>query len=299
MSTALVIGSANADLVYSVHDFPMPGQTITARNYSIFAGGKGANQAVACARAGANVELCASLGDDSFGDFLANSILENGLRMTYSTRVTQPTGSAVIFVNQNGENQIVLNPGANHFLTSESIQRAISEINPEITLLQLEITDDAVSAALSQPERTILNPAPFRDLQFVSLEDLFAITPNETETRELIGIAPIDEESTKAAAKKLLDLGVKNAIITLGSRGCYWTNGTKEGFIKPPKVQPVDTTGAGDVFNGCLAARLIAKDDFPAALRFAVTAASLSTTKPGALNSAPHRTDVLAKLLEE
>jgi ribokinase len=287
MSTALVVGSANADLVYSVSEFPQPGQTITSKNFNIFAGGKGANQAVACARAGANVEFCACIGTDSFGDFLFDSIKGNSVGMEYTTVVLEPTGSAVIFVNSNGENQIVLNPSANHALSHASVTRAISLTNADILLVQLEIPSDAVRAVLESNVRAILNPAPYRNLSEFKLDGLYAITPNETECAELSGIQPDSEQSAKEAAKAILAMGIQNVIITLGSRGCYWTNGTEECFVTPPRVTPVDTTGAGDVFNGALVARLLENDDFPTALKFAVKAASISTTRPGALESAP------------
>jgi len=287
MSTALVVGSANADLVYSVTEFPEPGQTIPSLDFNIFAGGKGANQAVACARAGANVEFCACLGRDNFGNFLTESISSNGVGLKYSSTVEQPTGSAVIFVNQSGENQIVLNPGANNFLTEAVILAAIESIQPALILTQLEIRDEAVMATLSNNAKTILNPAPFKDLKGFDLDGLFAITPNESECAALTGITPSSEQTTKDAALNLLQMGIKNAVITLGSRGCYWTNGNEECFISPPPVKPVDTTGAGDVFNGVLVARLLAKDDFPTALSYAVKAASISTTRHGALDSAP------------
>lgn len=287
MSTALVVGSANADLVYSVTNFPEPGQTISSLAFNIFAGGKGANQAVACARSGANVEFCACLGQDNFGDFLTTSIQTNNVGLKNTNRVPEPTGSAVIFVNQQGENQIVLNPGANHALTPNHVANAISESNPDFILVQLEIPLATVEAVLNSKDKTILNPAPFCDLSSLDLNGLFTITPNESECAALTGITPDSEQTTKAAAQKLLEMGINNVVITLGKRGCYWTNGAEECFITPPQVTPVDTTGAGDVFNGALVARLLAKDDFPTALKFAVTAASISTTRHGALQSAP------------
>lgn len=293
MSTVLVVGSANADLVYSVAEFPEPGQTITSLSYNIFAGGKGANQAVACARAGAQVEFCACMGEDNFGDFLSDSIVGNNVSMKHASRVLEPTGSAVIFVNQQGENQIVLNPGANHVLTASKVHKAIAATKPRLILVQLEVHDEAVTATLEHKAKTILNPAPIKDLTGFDLNGLFVITPNESECTSLTAITPNNEQSIKDAAKKLLDQGILNVVITLGSRGCYWTDGNEECFVTPPPVQPVDTTGAGDVFNGALVARLLAKDNFPTALKFAVTAASLSTTRHGALNSAPSCSEIL------
>lgn len=292
MSCALVVGSANADLVYSVAEFPQPGETITSLKFGIYAGGKGANQAVACANAGANVEFCACLGNDEFGDFLADSIKRKGLAMNYAKSVEAPTGSAVIFVNQGGENQIVLNPGANHFLTHDDVIRAITSIQPQYILTQLEVTDDAISAVIAHKEKAILNPAPYKNLSNFDLKGLFAITPNESECAALTGIRPSDEHSTREAANALLNMGIQNAIITLGSRGCYWSNGKQECSVIPPKVKPVDTTGAGDVFNGALLSQLISKNDFPSALKFAVAAASLSTTRFGALTSAPAHDEI-------
>lgn len=292
MSRVLVVGSANADLVYSVKEFPQPGQTISSLDFKIFAGGKGANQAVACARAGANVEFCACLGEDNFGEFLSQAITSNNVGIASATKSTEPTGSAVIFVNQSGENQIVLNPGANHSLSAESVNEAISTVQPVFMLTQLEVTDEAVMAVLSRKERVILNPAPFREISQYDLSGLLAITPNESECASLTGITPSSEHTTKEAANVLLAMGIQNAVITLGSRGCYWTNGQEDCFVSPPSVKPVDTTGAGDVFNGVLVARLQANDDFPNALSYAVKAASISTTRHGALESAPFMSEI-------
>jgi ribokinase len=287
MSTALVVGSANADLVYSVDRFPQPGETISAKQFTTFAGGKGANQAVAAARSGAIVDFCASLGNDSNGDFLAQTISENCVSLRHTRRSNQPTGTAIIFVNQEAENEIVLNPGANFDLTADDVQSAIDQSKPNIILAQLEITNEAIRQVLHSKSKTILNPAPFRDLTQFDINGLFAITPNETETYALTGILPQNEESIRNAANVILKLGIQNAIVTLGKRGCYWSNGVEELFIPAPSVAPVDTTGAGDVFNGALLAQLLRGNSFPDALQFAVAAASLSTTRPGALTSAP------------
>ncbi|ARU40096.1 hypothetical protein CCB80_02660 [Armatimonadetes bacterium Uphvl-Ar1] len=287
MSTALVVGSANADLVYSVDRFPQPGETISAKQFTTFAGGKGANQAVAAARSGAIVDFCACLGNDTNGDFLAQTISDNCVSLRHIHRTDQPTGTAIIFVNQEAENEIVLNPGANFALTADDVQSAIDQSRPNIILTQLEIADEAIRQVLRCQSKTILNPAPFRDLTQFDINGLFAITPNETETHALTGILPQSEESTRNAAHSILKLGVQNAIITLGKRGCYWSNGEEEFFGPAPSVTPVDTTGAGDVFNGALLAQLLDQKSFPEALQFAVAAASLSTTRPGALTSAP------------
>ncbi|MFM9873004.1 MAG: ribokinase [Fimbriimonadaceae bacterium] len=292
MSMALVVGSANADLVYSVTEFPSPGQTISSNGFNIYAGGKGANQAVACARAGASVQFCANVGSDNFGEFLTKSLTENGVALDNLSIVSEPTGSAVILVNQSGENQIVLNAGANDKLDANRVEAAIKATMPQLILVQLEIPKESVDAVLASKVRVILNPAPYRDLSDSNLNGLFAITPNETECAQLCGILPTTNEAAREAAQKLIAKGISNVVITLGRRGCYWTNNQEECFVSPPKVTPVDTTGAGDVFNGALMARLIEKDDFPTALKFAVTAASISTTRHGALNSAPRLSEV-------
>lgn len=296
MNTALVVGSANADLVYSVEDFPNPGQTIMSHGFQVFAGGKGANQAVASARAGTPVEFCGCLGDDANGSFLHKTLVQNNVGTSHTKSSNQPTGSAVILVNKSAENQIILNPGANHDLTPSDVQRAIATLNPKLILVQLEISMSAIAVVLEHKAKTILNPAPIQDLRSQNLEGLFAITPNETECQELTGEVPHDVESTRSAANVLIDRGIQNVIITLGRRGCYWTNGQKEHFQSPPSVTPIDTTGAGDVFNGALLAQLIEDIDFPSALAFAVTAASLSTTRHGALESAPRRAEIINTL---
>lgn len=287
MSAVLVVGSANADLVYRVVNFPKPGETISSLDFKILGGGKGANQAVACARAGASVQFCGCVGQDSFGAFLWDSISNHGVGLDHAQKIDGFTGSAVIFVNSEGENQIVISAGANAEVSPALVERAIESANADFVLVQLEIPDDSVKAVLRSGRRVILNPAPMRNLESYDLSQLYAITPNESECEVLTGIAPVSEDDIRAASRVLLAKGVKNVIITLGRRGCYWTDGTSESFAAAPSVKPVDTTGAGDIFNGILLARLIAGDEFPAAISWATKGASLSTTKLGALESAP------------
>lgn len=296
MSNALVVGSANADLVYSVTEFPKPGETITSQGFTVLAGGKGANQAVAAARAGASVELCASIGDDGFGQLLREVVSTNGAGTSFVQTVPHESGSAVIFVNRHGENEIVLNPGANYLLKNEHVTNTIQNTNPGLILTQLEIPDEAVVAVLQQKHKTILNPAPFKNLEGFELDGLFAITPNESECRSITGHSLDSDQNIREAAKFLIDKGVRNVIITLGKRGCFWTDGQEEIFVPSPSVNAVDTTGAGDVFNGALVAHLLAHSHFSDALRFAVTAASISTTRHGALESAPYCSEIMANL---
>lgn len=285
MNPLLVVGSANVDYVLRVPRFPAPGETLAASSLRTFPGGKGANQAAAAALAGAPTTLCAAIGQDASGEFLLSQLSSRGVDLSFITRVPTETGTAIIYVDDNGENQIVIAAGANGVLDPTSVRETVVQSPADFILVQLEVSEDVVRSCLLDGKKVILNPAPFRPIPDEILSQLFLITPNETEFAGLTGSDASSLDGLRQGAGFLRGKGVKQVIVTLGARGCFWTDGENELFVEAPEVQPVDTTGAGDAFNGALAAELGFGREIGDALRFAVAAASLSTTQPGALAS--------------
>lgn len=292
MNPLLVVGSANVDYVLRVPRFPAPGETLAASSLRTFPGGKGANQAAAAALVGAPTTLCAAIGQDASGEFLMTQLSARGVDLSLLTRVPTETGTAVIYVDDSGENQIVIAAGANGVLDPASVRETVVHSPAHFTLVQLEVSEDVVRSCLLDGKKVILNPAPFRPIPDEILSQLFLITPNETEFAGLTGSDASSLEGLRQGAGFLREKGVKQVIVTLGARGCFWIDGENELLVEAPEVQPVDTTGAGDAFNGALAAELASGREIGDALRFAVAAASLSTTQPGALASFGNREEV-------
>jgi ribokinase len=291
-SRCWVIGSAVLDTVYSVDRLPTPGESVLANKVEQFIGGKGVNQAVACGRSGAETHIIACLGfDDAGTKFLETFIQENlGTNRIFQTHEA-PTGQAAITLAANGKNQITVFPGSNMHLPVSLVEQA--PINEEdFTICQFEVPDDVIIAA-SKRGKFILNPAPYRSFPRDVLKNCLAITPNETEATALTGIIPDTARNIILCAKKLLALGPQNAIITLGERGAYYRNRHISKFYVARKIEPVDSTGAGDVFNGALIARLSLGDSFDQAIPYAVAAATLSVTIPGAVPSIPKKCEIL------
>lgn len=285
MKRLLVVGSANADLVMRVPRFPAPGETLVGESFATFPGGKGANQAAAAALRGVPTSLCAAVGQDSFGDFLAAELARRDVQLNHLARLDASTGTALILVNAEGENQIVIAPGANAHLAPAHVELALKAVDPAYVLVQLEVSDPAVAAAASSGRRVILNPAPYRPLGADVLARTFLITPNETEFRQLTGCDPDDPIQLKRGADWLHQQDVKHVCVTLGSRGAWWSNGEGATAFAAPAVQPIDTTGAGDALSGVLAAELTRGTPIKAAIPLAVAAASYSTTRAGAMSS--------------
>lgn len=292
MNPLLVVGSANVDYVLRVPRFPAPGETLAASSLRTFPGGKGANQASAAALAGAPTTLCAAIGQDASGEFLLSQLSSRQVDLSLITRVPTETGTAIIYVDDNGENQIVIAAGANGVLDPTSVRETVVQSPADFILVQLEVSEDVVRSCLLDGKKVILNPAPFRLIPDEILSQLFLITPNETEFAGLTGSDASSIEELRKGARFLREKGVRQVIVTLGARGCFWTDGENELFVEAPEVQPVDTTGAGDAFNGALAAELGFGREIGDALCFAVAAASLSTTQPGALASFWNREEV-------
>jgi ribokinase len=295
MKSILVIGSSNTDMVIRVPELPLPGQTVMGDNFQTFAGGKGANQAVAAQRAGGDVKFLASVGNDELGRSAIDIYRSEGIDTSLIQIVDdRPSGVAMIFVNDAGENCISVAPGANKALTSDIVRRHESAISKaSVLLLQLESPIEAVVEALrigSQNEtRCVLNPAPAAKIPEEMLDRLYCITPNESEAEMLTGVSVVDEQSAAAAAEKLLRRGVENVVVTMGENGALLCNSGGTHYQEAPSVAAVDTTAAGDTFNGVLVTLIAEGQPIKKALRLAVEAASLSVQTAGAITSIPLR----------
>jgi ribokinase len=302
MSQLVVIGSSNTDMIVQVPRIPLPGETILGGQFQTAPGGKGANQAVAAARAGAEVSLLACVGDDSFGREALAGFATDGIDCeNVVIDPTAPSGVAQIFVAADGENSIGVASGANACLTPAHIERAASAIEASSTiLLQLEIPLETVVRAAEIGSaarcRVILNPAPAQALPAELYPLLDIISPNETEAELLTGIAVKDEGSAAAAAASLHDRGVDTVLITLGAAGVFVSTEASSEILPAHVVDVVDTTAAGDVFNGNLAAALCRDLQLEDALAYAQSAAALSVQCLGAQPSAPTRSAIDAFL---
>ncbi|WIV88383.1 ribokinase [Proteus appendicitidis] len=295
----VILGSVNADHILNVAHFPLPGETISGNQFQMVFGGKGANQAVAAGRCGANISFLACLGNDDIGkkakaQLITDNIDTNSIELIDDVA----TGVALIFVNQQGENIIGIHAGANGRLDTSYVQRYGNIIKEaDALLMQLESPLDSVlkAAEIAKQEnvQVILNPAPAQALpdELLSLVDI--ITPNETETEYLTGIKVIDDESAQQAADVLHHKGIKTVLITLGSRGVWVSEKNSKGCIVPAfKVKAVDTIAAGDTFNGALITALLEGQSMMPAIKFAHAAAAIAVTRAGAQPSVPWRHEV-------
>ncbi len=293
-----VIGSSNTDMVVKSQKLPAAGETIIGGVFLMNAGGKGANQAVAAAKLGANVIFVSKTGDDIFGKQAVQGFQREGINTDFVfTDLENPSGVALILVDAKGENSIAVASGANGNLQIAEVAKAIEQISPNDTvLLQLEIpistVEFSIKKCFEQGAKVILNPAPAQVLDESVFKYLNIITPNETEAELLTGIKVIDLATAEQAALKLHEKGVKNVIITLGARGAYLHNETTNRLITAPIVEATDTTAAGDVFNGALAVALSEGQDLEQAISFACRAAAISVTRMGAQASAPTRSEL-------
>ncbi len=298
MSRLVVLGSVNADHVLRVTDFPRPGETVTGHGYQVIPGGKGANQAVAAARLNGDTGFIARVGSDSFGTDIIQSFQQDGMDTTHVSQDPQlPTGIAIIYVSDQGENSIGISAEANGALTPDVVMQAGNAIRAADTLLmQLETPLDSLiqAARLARESGThvVLNPAPARELPSELLLLVDVITPNETEAEVLTGIKVTDEDSAQRAAKALHDMGIGSVLITLGAKGVWVSTPDLNGLVPGFRVEAVDTTAAGDTFNGALMVGLQEGKDLASAIRFAHAAAALSVTRHGAQTSIPSRAEV-------
>ena len=300
MGKVVVVGSSNTDMVVRSQRIPLPGETVLGNTFDVMQGGKGANQAVAAVRAGSVVTFVAKVGNDDFGNAAIDAYQKEGINTRNMIIDTQhPTGVAMIIVNDlTGQNSIVVASGANgHLFPSEveAVQQVI--IEADAVLIQLEIPLETIfkvlSIAAGNGVKTILNPAPAQKLSDELLSMVDIITPNETETELLTGIQLIDDASIKKAADALLQKINQAVIITLGARGVYYkTKSGNEAFVASTKVNALDTTAAGDVFNGYLVSALVDGTAFEAAITLANKAAAISVTKKGAQPSIPKFSEI-------
>ncbi|MEN9583455.1 MAG: ribokinase [Pseudomonadota bacterium] len=305
MNRLVVLGSVNADHVLRVPHFPRPGETLTGHRYQVVPGGKGANQAVAAARLGAPVSFIARIGDDAIGRQMKAGFAQDGIDVSaVELDDTLPTGIAIIYVSDEGENSIGISAEANGALSPAIVKRhEVLIADAHTLLLQLEVplesVFEAARLARAHGTRVVLNPAPARPLSgdLLALVDL--ITPNQTEAELLTGVKVCDEASAREAAARFHQMGISDVMITLGSQGVYCSNAQQQQLIPGFRVEAVDTTAAGDTFNGALLAAELAGADFKAAVRFAHGAAALSVTRFGAQSSIPEKGEVDAFLLAQ
>ncbi len=298
-----VIGSSNTDMVVKSEKLPAPGETVIGGEFLMNPGGKGANQAVAAARLGGNVYFVGKTGNDLFGKQAVQQFKRENILTDYvATDPRLPSGVALINVDGRGENSISVAPGANAALTKADTDRALTHLKPDdLVLVQLEIPVDVVAHVIHESARkgarVILNPAPAQELSRETLSRLYLITPNESEAELLTGIKVSDPGSAEKAAQKLRDAGCDHVIITLGSKGAYLSSGRISAMIPAVPVTAVDTTAAGDCFNGAVAVALSENKDIRATVEFACKAAAISVTRMGAQSSLPTRRELEGILL--
>jgi ribokinase len=296
MPDILVVGSLNADLVVQAPHFPQPGETISGGDLQIIPGGKGANQAVAAARQGPSVAMVGCVGNDSFGSELINNLKQNNVDASYVQIDPQSaTGTAVIVVDANGQNSIVLSPGGNGKVSPVDVAN-IPFSDHKLLLLQLEIPVEAVLSATKRAResglRVLLNPAPAYSLpdELIALPDY--ILPNETELSLLTNQPVNDVSSAEKAARSLLERGAQNVIVTLGANGALIVTGTLVIHLDTYKVDVVDTTAAGDAFIGGFASALLQNKSLEDAVHYGCACGALAATKFGAQPSLPTREEV-------
>ncbi|WP_347253526.1 ribokinase [Leminorella grimontii] len=297
-----VLGSINADHILNVQEFPRPGETITGQGYRISFGGKGANQAVAAGRSGADITFIACVGEDDVGRQVRRQLEQDNIDVAPVEAIAGThTGVAMIFVNGHGENVIAIDAGANAAVTPAYLNKYHQRIvEADALLMQLETPLETIVAAakLAKEHGTTvaLNPAPAQALPDELLSRIDIITPNETEAERLTGIAVTGEEEANRAAAVLHAKGIRTVIITLGSRGA-WVSVEGEGqLVKGFRVEPVDTIAAGDTFNGAMMTALLEGRALLDAVRFGHAAAAIAVTRPGAQPSVPWRKEIDAFL---
>jgi len=301
VAKVVVVGSTNTDMSVRVPHLPAPGETVSGGDFRVTGGGKGANPAVAAARAGASVVFVTALGSDDIGDRALDSLAAEGIDLRFVRRVPEaPSGIALILVDDGGENVIAVAAGANAALRAKDVEAIETAVEPgDAVLVQLEIPQPAVEAVVAlarrRGARLILNPAPARPLPGPLLAAVSLLTPNEHEAATLAGLGGGTVDPARVAAA-LRDRGVADVLVTLGSAGVLVSSAAGAQRIPAFAVAAVDTTAAGDVFNGALAVALIEGLALPDAARFANAAAAISVTRPGARASAPHRAEIDAWL---
>lgn len=304
MKSIVVIGSTNTDMVVKTSHLPAGGETVLGGEFLMNAGGKGANQAVAAARYGNRVVFVAKTGDDIFGERVRLSLSKEGIVLDHlSVDPLHPSGVALITIDAKAENCIVVASGANMQLSTADVDAAREEISAaDVVLMQLESPIETVTYAARMAAeagvKVVLNPAPAPDepLPAELMRSLYLITPNRSEASRLSGIEVRDLESAREAAKAILDRGPQCVIITLGGDGSLVYDGQEFTFVEATRVEAVDTTAAGDTYNGVLATMIAEGRSLKDAAREASVAAAISVTRMGAQPAAPTRDEVAAMI---
>ena len=300
----VVVGSSNMDMVVKTDHIPAPGETVLSGSFFMNPGGKGANQAVAVARLGGEAMFISKMGNDVFGKQFSQLFNEEGIDTRYILSDEDlPSGVALITVDQAGENSIVVASGANANLHSKDMDGALQQIaNASILLIQLEIpmetVDYVVRFAAGKGVKVILNPAPANILSQQLLECVEILTPNIKEASMIAGIDVTDMESAKKAAQIICAKGARNVVITMGALGALIYKNGEFSVVSARKVETVDTTAAGDVFNGALAVAVSEGKSLEEAVDVACEAAAISVTRLGAQASIPYRTELIAQKLK-
>jgi ribokinase len=285
-------------MVIKTNHFPAPGETILGGRFLMNAGGKGANQAVAASRLGGVVTFIGKIGDDIFGKQAVQQLEDEGINVDFvAVDLEHPSGVAMITVDSKGENSIVVAPGSNGTLSPADFEKAVTQLDEsEFVLMQLEIPIPTVEyiaqKAAQRQKKVVLNPAPAAELSDELLQNLYMVTPNETEAELLTGIKVTGENSALKAATVLHEKGVEIVIITMGAAGAFLLADGKSEVIRAPKVEAVDTTAAGDTFNGSLLVALSEGKSIQDSIAFANKAASISVTRIGAQSSVPFRKEI-------
>lgn len=293
----MVVGSLNLDLVATADRLPMTGETVFGREFAMFPGGKGGNQAVAAGKLGAKVTMVGCVGQDAFAQELVTSLKQNNVDTAYVRQVDTSTGTALITVGASGANTIVVVAGANAFCSKADVDKALKSFDkPGILLVQHEIPADTVEYAIEAAKKAgwtvILNPAPARAIPEHTLALVDIITPNETEAAVITGCQVNSPAEAITAGKKLISLGVKAVIVTLGSQGAICITSNEIVQFPSIAVEAVDTTAAGDAYTGALAVALAEGRELKDSLQFAAVAAGLSVTQRGAQPALPWRREV-------
>ncbi|GAA0078401.1 ribokinase [Clostridium sp. CTA-5] len=309
MNNICILGSINMDLVFQIENMPKEGETILSNNFKKIPGGKGANQAVAARRSGANVYMIGKIGNDDNGRNMVEGFKKEGMNTQYiSIDENETTGMAMIMVNKNGNNSIIVEPGANMKIDDNDIENAEEAIsNSDIIISQFETPENVAIKAFKRAKElnkiTILNPAPAKIISDELLKYTDMIIPNETEAQVITGITVSDLESAKKAAKILIDKGVKYTIITLGEKGAAVISKEDAEIVNAFKVNAIDTTAAGDSFIGGLSSKLCINElsfkNLTKAVKFGNMVSSLAVQKEGAQTSIPHLEDVIRTYKEE
>jgi len=293
----VVVGSSNTDMVIKSEVLPQAGETVTGGEFFMAAGGKGANQAVAAVRAGAQTTFIARLGDDMFGQKALENFKKGGINTDFIVMDKEaPSGIALIFIDAHGENIISVAPGSNIRLSPEDVEKAEDAISAaDVVLMQLEIMLETVERTVEMARaagcKVILNPAPGRELPSSLLSKIDFLTPNESEAAILTSLFVDSNEAARAAGQKLRDLGVGTVVMTRGKKGALLVADSLT-HIAAKKVHPVDTVGAGDAFNGALAVALAEGRELKEAVKFAASAGAIACTRYGAQPSMPRRKEI-------